>query len=56
MRRPRSYRHPKLRFFAKLDKDTVHLYRQADLDNKEKEITECTDLAGNLTDFRAGDG
>jgi hypothetical protein len=56
MRRPRSYRHPKLRFFAKLDKDTVHSYRQADLDNKEKEITECTDLAGNLTDFRAGDG
>jgi len=56
MRRPRSYRHPKLRFFGKLDKETVNSYRQADLDNKEQEINECTDLAGNLTDFRAGDG
>lgn len=56
MRRPRSYRPPKLRFFSKLDKDTVNSFRQVDLDNEEEEVNECTDLAGNLTEFRAGSG
>jgi Kyakuja-Dileera-Zisupton transposase len=56
MRRPRSYHHPKLRFFAKLEKEMVDAFHQVDLDNKEEEINECSDLSGNLTDFRAGNG
>jgi len=55
MRRPKSFRDPKLRFFCRVGKDTVNGFRQADLHNRDEEVAMCEDLAGNLTAFRAGD-
>jgi hypothetical protein len=37
-------------------KETVDGFRQIDLDNRVEAVDMCEDLAGNLTDFRAGDG
>jgi hypothetical protein len=39
-----------------LNKDAVNSFHQVDLDNEEEEVNECTDLAGNMTEFRAGSG
>jgi hypothetical protein len=57
MRRAKSYRDPKLRFFCRVGgKEIVNGFRQMDLDNRQEAVDMCEDLAGNLTDFRAGDG
>jgi hypothetical protein len=56
MRRAKSFREPKLRFFCTVGKETVNGFRQIDLVNREEEVAMCEDLAGNLTEFRAGDG
>ena len=56
MKRARSYREPKLHFFGRVAKEKVDGFRQIDLQNREEEVAMCEDLAGNLTEFRAGDG
>ena len=56
MRRVKSFRDPKLRFFCRVGKDTVNSFRQIDLVNREEEVDMCEDLLGNQTEFRAGDG
>jgi hypothetical protein len=56
MKRPKSYRSPKLSFFSRVGKETVDGFRQIDLQNRDAEVAMCEDLAGNLTEFRAGDG
>jgi hypothetical protein len=56
MRRAKSYRDPKLRFFCKVGRETVNGFRQLDLENSEEVVDMCTDLAGNVTEFRVGGG
>jgi hypothetical protein len=52
----KSFCKPKLRFFCRVGKETVNGFRQIDLVNWDEEVAMCEDLAGNLTEFRAGDG
>jgi HPt (histidine-containing phosphotransfer) domain-containing protein len=54
MRRANSYRDSKLHFFCKVGKEVVNGFRQIDLVNREEDVDMCVDVAGNITDFRAG--
>ena len=56
MKRAMSFRQPKMQYFCRVGKDQVNVFRQLDLENKDEEVDICGDLAGNLTEFRAGDG
>jgi phage-related protein len=56
MKRAKSYHAPKLRFFCRVGKETVDGFCLIDLQNKDEDVAMCEDLAGNLTEFRVGDG